>query len=360
MLTKKQLSSLTINAVAVKMLITFPRSIYAVCANSAWISMVCAVAVVFTVFFFTMRLYRQKHNVIGLAYKTGGVPLRMITGISVYAVLGLNFAVVLRTFPEVIRLVLLQKTYVEIITAVFVICIIFGAYCGIEAVARVQRLFLPVAGVVFGIFLIMLIPDMHFGYILPIFGKGTKSILLDSASVMSVFTDLLILNILISDAENTDCVKKAGYKAVFWGGGIAAVIFLVYAMCYSYPASAEFTVPVYQLERLVNLGEFFSRLEAVFQFIWAISVLLYGVLYAAVLAKVWSETFCVHHTKPLIAPSVIALAGVSLIPESLNDMICFETFVSHWIYFPALLIPILIGVTYYMKMFHVKQNPIIY
>lgn len=349
MLTNRQLSSVIINAIVVKMLVTFPRSVFAYCANSAWLAGIYATTVVFGLFCVMNPLYRTKKNVIGLAERVGGKILRIITGIAVFVVFSLNFISVIRVFPEIIRLVLLQKTYVEVIMTVFVIVVIFGASCGIESIARVQQIFLPVAGFVFLAFIIMLVPDLHFGYILPILGNGARSILFDGLSVMSVFVDLLILNILIPKMKETENYQKAGNRAIWAGGACAVLIFLFYGMCYAYPTSAEFIIPVYQLERLINLSDFFSRLEALFQFIWSISIFLYCALYAAVLAEVWGETFKLHHTKPLIAPIVIALVGVALLPESLNDMIRVEAIVNRWLYIPAFVIPIVIGLIFKAK-----------
>ena len=354
MLTNKQLSSIIINAIVVKMLVTFPRNIFVYCANASWITAIYASAVAFGLFFIIQKLYPSKVNVIALADRVGGRGIRIITGIAVFAVLALNFVSVVRVFPAVIRLVLLQKTYVEIIGTVFVLVVIFGASCGIEAIARVQQLFLPVAGVVFGAFLIMLVPDMNFGYLMPVFGNGVKSILAEGLSALSLFTDLLVLNILLSKMRDSDTYRKSGKKAIFIGGACSVLIFFFYGACYSYPASTEFIVPVYQLERLINLSDFFSRLEALFQFIWSISILLYSALYGAVLAEVWRDTFGLKHSKPLIAPIIIGLVGVAVIPQSLNDMIHFEGVINKWLYIPAFAVPILIGLVY--KMFHVKHS----
>ena len=353
MLTNKQLSSVIINAIVVKMLVTFPRNIFVYCANASWLTAIYATAIAFGLFFVIQKLYPAKNNVIALADRVGGRGVRIITGIAVFTVLALNFVSIVRVFPAIIRLVLLQKTYVEIIGTVFVLVVIFGASCGIESIGRVQQLFLPVAGVVFGAFIIMLIPDMNFAYLMPIFGNGLKSIAIDGLSTLSVFTDLLVLNILLPKIKDSETYRKAGKKAILIGGACSVLIFFLYGACYSYPASTEFIVPVYQLERLINLSDFFSRLEALFQFVWSISILLYSALYGAVLAEVWRDTFGLKHSKPLIAPIIIGLVGVAVIPESLNDMLHFEGIINKWLYIPAFVIPLLIGIIY--KMFHVKH-----
>lgn len=355
MLRKKQLTAMTVNAIVVRIIITFPRYVFEICGNSAYMAMIYVSAIALLCFGVTNPLYRTKINVIGMSERLGGKPLRIITGMCVFILLSLNFISVLRIFPEVIRLVLLQKTYTQIIAAVFAVCVVLGASLGLEAAARIHQLFLPIAAAVFAAFIIMLVPDLHFGYILPIFGNGLESIFVKALPTMSVFTDLLMLNILIPEMQESESYKKVGVKAIFYGGGCATLIFLVYGLCYSYPSSSQFIIPIYQLERLINLSDFFSRLEAVFQFVWSLSLLLYSVLYAAVLARVWGETFCLHHTKPIITPVIISLIGISLIPKSLNDMMLFEISVNRWIYIPSLLIPLVIGLLNKAKMFHVKH-----
>lgn len=350
MLTKKQLSSVMINAIILKMIMTFPRNIFMICANSAWMAGIVSTAVALGLFCLIKQLYCAKSNVIDISYKLGGVPLRIITGLAVFLVLSLNFISIMRIFPEIIHLVLLQKTYVEFIDMVFIIAVIFGSWCGIEAIARVHQIFIPIAGIVFAAFIIMLLPDIKGVNLLPIFGNGAVALTKGSLSVMSIFSDLLMLNILIPFAKDPDDWKGAGNKSIIIGGICASLIFLAYGLCYAYPASSEFIVPIYQLERLINLSDFFSRLETVFQFIWSISILLYSALYLAVISETWRESFGLHHVKPLCAPITLTLIGVALIPDSLNDAIFWDGLINRWVYIPAFAIPIIIG-----ALFHVKQ-----
>ncbi len=344
MITRKQLTAMMINAIVVKMLITFPTALFEYCGNAAWLAVIYATAVAYGLFCVIRRVHITKASVIGVAEKIGGLPLKIAVGTAVFLVLSLNILSIIRTFPEIIRLVLLQKTYVEIIGTVFVLAIIFGASCGIEAIARVHEFFLPVAGVVLFAFIIMLLPDFEPKNILPFFGEGIYDILTKGSSCMYVFTDVLALNILIPYTKDLDSYKKSGSRAIIIGGACCFLILLAYGMCYVYPASANFIIPVYQLERLINLSDFFSRLEALFQFIWSISILLYTVMHITVLSKVWKETFNLRHSKPLIAPISIMLVGAAIIPKALDNMIRWERWIAAWIFIPAFLIPVIIGI----------------
>lgn len=355
MITRKQVTSLIINAIIVKMLVTFPRSLFSYCGNAVWLAGIYSTGVAFGIFAIIRKIYVNDANVIGTAEKIGGTAFRIITGTVVFIVLGTNFVSLFRIFPEIIRLVLLQKTYTEIIGFIFILALIFGASCGIVSIARVTEIFLPVAGVIFAAFVLMLFPKTEIDNIFPLFGKGAAAIFVKGLSFMSVFADLLMLNILIPFTKNLDVYRRSGSHAILIGGACAVIIALMYGLCYSYPVSSKFLVPIYQLERLINLGDFFSRLEALFQFVWSICILLYSTLTIAVMAEVWRESFCLSHSKPLIAPITVGLCGFAVLPQSVNSMIAIENCIDSWIYIPAIIIPIIIAIIYKGKMFHVKQ-----
>ena len=353
MLTRKQLNSLFINAFAVKMLLTFHHNIIEVCKNAAWISSIYIVLLALLLFGLTALIYTSDKNVIQLAEKYGGVPLRIITGVFVFAVLFINFFSVIRIFPEAIRLVLLQTSHTEFIGLLLAVCIVLGAYCGVEAIARLQQLFLPLAGLVFTAFIIFLIPTINPDNIFPVLGSGAGSLFIDNIPFLSVFSDILILNLLLPLMEERGDYRRSGIRVMIMGGAIVVMIITAYCLSYAYPVSEGYLMPVYQLERLIKLGSFFSRLEAVFQFIWSISILLYCSFYLYMMAETWKTSFALRAAPPLIPVIAIMLIGAALMPDSLSTMVGWESEINRWIYIPAFALPFIFG--FYDKMFHVKH-----
>ena len=342
-----------INAVTAKMLITFPHNIIVVCKNAAWISSIYIVLLAALLFGLICMVYSSDKNVIELAEKYGGKPLRTFTGLAVFAVLFLNFFSQIRIFPEAIRLVLLQTSYVELIGLLLAVGLVLGAYCGLGAVARLQELFLPIAGIVFALFILFLIPTVTNDNIFPLLGDGAQSLFIDNISFLSVFTDLLLLNLLLPYMENAKDYKRSGFKVIAIGGAVIVIIVTTYCLSYPYPVTEKYLMPVYQLERLIRLGNFFSRLEAVFQFIWSISILLYGSLYIFMMSEVWRSGFGLKQSQPLILPVTAIMIGASVIPDSLAGMVNWETQINKWLYIPAFAIPLIFGIT--DKLFHVKH-----
>lgn len=341
MLQRKKLTGLIINAIVVKMLLTYPRSIVLNSGNAAWIEMLYTFILSVIIFLITAAAYKGRRNVIEIAAQCGGKTLGIITGIIVFIVLGSNMISTVRIFPETIKTILLQDSRVELILLVFAIATIIGAYMGIDSIATVNYLFLPVAGVVMIAFLLLLLPYYQFDNLFPILGNGAKSVFVTGINSMSVFSDIILLNIYLPYMDNYIDYKKSGIKSVLIGGVIAVLITLSYCSAYPYPESKNFIFPVYQLTRIIHLSSFFSRFETFFQFMWSILVLIYAAFYVYSMCYVWQITFKLKSYKPLIVPIVITLFTTALIPNSIMEFISNEKMIYYIVYPFAFLLPLI-------------------
>lgn len=321
MLSNKHFTALIINVLFVKVLLTFPKTVVLNSGNAAWIQVLYNLITALLFFTALMKLYNKKKNIIQIAQINGGKTLKIIAGIITFILLSVNLVPVIRIFPESVNTILLRETNTEIVIILTALAGALGAYIGIDSIGRINRLFLPAAAVVFAAFILMLIPNYRIENITPIFGTGAGKIFLNGFNSLSLFSDLLILNLLIPFAQNLDSVRKYGRYAIITAGGLAVVTTAAYCLTYSYPASKDFIIPVYQMARLVNLSSFFGRFEALFEFIWSIMILLYISLYLYMMCYTLQITFSLKYLRPLILPVTIIIFIISLIPQSLMDTI---------------------------------------
>ncbi|MCC8169024.1 MAG: endospore germination permease [Oscillospiraceae bacterium] len=341
MLQRKKITSLIINAIAVKMLLTYPRNIILNSGNAAWIQILYNFIIAILIFALTAVLYRGKKNIIELADSCGGKSLKIIVGIIVFAILSANLISVARIYPETIKTILLQESSVELIIILFAVIIAIGAYMGIESIATVHYLFLPIAGIVMVSFLLLLIPYYKFDNLFPILGNGAKSIFIDGFNSISVFSDIILLNIFLPYMENYSEFKKSGFRVIIIGGVIAFLITLAYCSVYPYPSSKNFIFPVYQLTRIIHLSSFFSRFETFFEFVWSILIMLYAAFYMYAICYVLQITFNLKFHKPLIVPLTIIIFGAAILPSSFMKFIELEMVIYYIVYPFAFLLPII-------------------
>jgi len=328
---KNELSSVLITLLCMKLFLTYPRRMLSFAGNAAWIVSIYITLIALFVFFITEKIYRTNKSVITIAEEVGGRGLKIITGIITFILLLSNVCITFRIFPESVHMILLQNTPMIAIIIILIIGVALGSRNGIESLARITSFFLPVAAIVMIGFILLLYPHFMFKNILPIFGTGANKIFIDGTQGISMFSDIIALNILLPLAPNRKAAAKAGYKAIIISGIAMTVLLITLGLVYPYPVSNQFQTPVYQLTRLVSIGNFFSRVEAFFEFIWSIAMFLYAGIYITLLCHILKETFGLKYYKPLILPVLTICAGLAYIPDSIIEFI--STYEKYIIYF---------------------------
>lgn len=350
-LEKKELTSTFINLVVAKMFFTYPRFMVINSGNAAWIQMIYITLISFGLFLIINYLNKKSdmENIFDISERIGGKILRIIVGLLIFAVLMVNLAMNIRIFSESIRTVLLPNTPTSMVMLLFVISISVGAYIGIYSICRIHSLFMPVAAIVMLSFLLMLIPDINLNNIFPLAGTGTQNIFIEGLKSISLFGDMMIIYIIMPFCKNKRDIKKSVSYSFLISGIASSVMLLIYILVYPYPISKEFIIPVYQLARIVNIGQYFQRFEAFFEFTWSIAMMLYTSFYLFVISYTFTETFKTKYYKQVIIPIVLLAASIGFIPTN------FVTFLSDGYVFSTILSPILfifpagIGLVYTIK-----------
>lgn len=349
-LDQRQMTYILINVLYVKLLFTFPRGVVSNAGNAAWIEMLYVSLIAFIIFFITTKTYKTvgNMNVIQLAEELGGKVFKGITGILISVTLFLNLARTMRSFPEMVKIVLLPNTPTEVILIVFALVVGIAAFMGLGSIARIHSLYIPIIMVIVAIFLLMLYPDIRVNNVFPILGKGTYNLFVKGLDGLILFSDLIVLNILLPNLKNTTDAKKAGYRSITICGISAILITLIYCMVYPFPSSQIFLVPIYQMTRLVGIGEFFRRFEAFFEFIWSLSIFLYSSLYINVMCKVWKDSFDLQFETPIIF-SMITIT--TILSFGMGDMkeIYSRWYLNLFIMFVTIVLPVIYVYLYKFK-----------
>ena len=343
MIKRKEMTTILINLILAKMVLMFPKMLTGNSANAAYLQALFNTACAFLLFFLVSFIYRGQKNVIELAYMSGGKALRIFVGLLVFVSLMMNYASVIRIFPETIKIVLLQDIRVDVITLVFEIAIGIGAYIGLRAIARINYMLMPIMGGVLVMFLVLLIPHYNYLNLMPVFGNGADKIFINGFNTLSMYSDLLLLNIFLPFYENMGEAKKSGRRAIMISAVFVIIIMLAVCLVFPYPTSDEFMIPLYQLTRMIHLSSFFSRFEAFFEFAWSLMLLTYSAVYIYALSFVWKETFGLKYSRPLIFPIVILSEVIALLPDSLPELIRNEKWENIIVYPVVFLLPFIFG-----------------
>lgn len=340
----RQLTMLASNLLITKMMFTFPRFLFKTSGNAAWMQAIYMSLLAYILFYLSMLFFKKTGNrsILQLAESIGKSPLKILVAIIVSAIIITNISAEVRTFAESVKIILLPKTKIEYIMILFAATVILGAFCGIPALATVNALFFPFFLLFLIVLAVSLVPSYTITNIYPVCGLGLKRIFLDGLKEMYCFSDLIVLNLLLPYFEDTKIIEKSGKRAIIISGITLILICFSYALAYPHPYSSEFLLIPYQLSRMVRAGEYFQRFEALFEFVWTLTELLYSSIYILILCSIFKDTFRLSSEKPLISCTFSGLCLLAFLPDSVVSVLDKSFIFRQYLSPAAFLLPILV------------------
>ena len=355
---QRQLSLLMCNLLITKMTFSFPRYLFKTSGNAAWIQAIYMSLFAGIVFSISVWFYKYCGNksILGLSESIGKKPLKIAVSLIISFIIIIHTTTEMRTFLESAKIILLPKTKIEYMALFFGVTVAIGVFAGLSSLSTINALFFPFCLFFLVVLVIFLFPTYDVNNIFPIFGTGVKDIFVKGLLDIHCFSDLLALNLLLPYIGDIKTAKSCGRSAILISGTALTLICLAYALTYPYPYSTEFLLIPYQLSRMVRAGEYFQRFEALFEFVWTITHLLYSAIYVYILCLVFENTYKLKSAKPLIPCVVALLSLISFIPSSVVELL--DTSYRLKIYSApfALFLPIFIPLWYVIRKNKSKED----
>jgi spore germination protein (amino acid permease) len=315
-----------VNLLCTKIFLNYPRLTVEVGANAGWIFTLYTALLASIGFLIIQKLYKpfEGKDLIDLGEHIAGGLGRIIIGMVIIFSLGYVTVVYLRTFSENMKLVAFNVTPLSFIEFFFLICMIAGAYFGIEAITRIHAIAIPFIVVGFVTLIIGVVNFIDLTNLTPIFGSGLDKIVIDGLPKVSVYSEILVLFLMTPFLKSHKTMKTTG----FWSVGLASLFFLIisftYSTVFSYPTTLEKAIPIFHIARLINLGRFFERVESIYMVIWAVASILFVVVNFYFILFTFQKIFNLKYYKPLIIPFAILIMNLSFFPPNLIKAVSLE------------------------------------
>lgn len=348
---QKQLTLLITNLLCAKMVFAFPRYLFETSGNAAWLQAIYMSLIALILVGLSVATYRftGRKSIIQLSESVGGMPLKIIISLLTALCFSASLCTETRVFTESVKLILLPKTKVEYVMLLFALTVVIGAFAGLNSLGTVNAIFFPFCLIFLGILGISLIQYCRISALMPLWGTGKTRIFADGLSDMSCFSDILALNILLPHCRNIETAKKSARRSILIAGAAITLICLIYGMIYPYPFTSEFLLTVYQLSRMVRAGEYFQRFEALFEFIWTITHLLYSSIYLYLIADVLGDGFKIKDKSAAIPCIAAIICFAASEPNSVAELLEGSKQISQYLAPAAYFLPIIIPLIYAVK-----------
>ncbi|BBH22365.1 germination protein BB [Paenibacillus baekrokdamisoli] len=240
---------------------------------------------------------------------------------SVYFILCAGY--LLRVMGEVIRMFLLEKTPLEVIMIIFLFVATYLTVAGINPIARLVELFLPIIIIILIAFIVFSSQSFELDNMRPVLGDGVMPVLKGTKSSIFTYSGFEVMLVLTAFMKEP---QKAVKSAI---AGISLVVLLyglVIVISFGTISVDELKTviwPTMTVAKDIELpGGFFERFESLFTVLWVISMYTAFVLYQYTSSLGLSQIFRKKH-QTFVYASLPIIYLVAMFPADLNDVFKF-------------------------------------
>ncbi|MBP2016892.1 spore germination protein KB [Symbiobacterium terraclitae] len=183
-------------------------------------------------------------------------------------------AATLRDVVEVTPVAILPATPAWALSVPFLLVTLYGAYSGVEVVARLSYLFALATVMVILLGISTLTGLIHPLRLLPLYERSPLQLLQASWPAMGWFAESWSF---LAVAALVDREERVGRSLVL-GAGLAALMLTAFTALaitvFGHQLVAQFSFPIYSLVQQIAIGEFVERLDVLLFAIWLVGMLV--------------------------------------------------------------------------------------
>lgn len=253
------------------------------------------------------------------------------------------------------------KTPMAPLNILMAIIIVMGVRLGIETIARSAEILIFVFFILFIILSLSITPQINYENIEPFF-QSKPTTILEASFVLIIVSTVNSIALLVIFPAFLKEIKKA--RRNFFVGNIVGgiVIILITFLCIFVLGSsttARQVYPSYALAKVINVGDFLTRIESLMATIWILCLFFKSILYffAAIIGL--SQILNIKDYRPLTYPLGIIIVVLSLLffPDIMEQYKFDAKLAITLSSIVGIVIPILLVAVYMLRKKKLKKDP---
>ncbi|GAA3403659.1 endospore germination permease [Paenibacillus hodogayensis] len=236
-----------------------------------WMTPIVVIGVGYLAVWLAWRLHRLSPD------GTFHTLLENVFGKMVGKTLGLLFIVfqlhilsfVVRDYGEFIVLNFFFKTPVVVVIGMMLALCVWALRAGIEVLARIGQLFVPLITFITILIFALLIPELDPGKVMPLLERGFEPVFKGSLVVGGWFCQLFLMVYLLPNVKDSRTALKWGMWAATGIGAVMLVTNLALLMLLG-ESTSHYVYPVYTAARYIAIADFFEHVESMIMMVWVL------------------------------------------------------------------------------------------
>lgn len=329
MIGHREALTLLVTLMSGQVFLSMPRNMALLGDTAGW--MIVLLAGIFSLigYYFLASLLEKypDQDILQISQSICGKYLGTIVSIIFFIFFLTISSLMLRQFAESFIISILPNTPISIICFFFLFLLVYGTLQGIETLTRVAWFFGPYLLIAFIVTIGFSMPYADLELLLPFLGKGPLPILKYSFFHISLFSNIILLGVIAPKIREQNKVFRTGLYSLILSIVINTVVTAAVLITFNYTSTSKLVFPIFQLTRLITLGEFIQRTEAIFVFLWffTAAILMGGMFYGTVIS--FSHSFGITNYRPLVFAMAVLIFTIGLIPSSMTETVNLDAFI---------------------------------
>lgn len=230
-----------------------------------------------------------------------------------------EFGMAIRVYGDFLVGVFLNKTPLLMVMGSLALASAFAVRAGLEVLARLSNIFVPILIVLWLIIVLLLVPELEVKKMFPIMEDGIMPSLMGSIVPTNWFMIIFHLSSLLPFLINRKLGLKGGLFSLF-GVMLTLVITNLTTLLLFGRITGSFVYPVISASRYISYADFFENLEALVMVLWIGGMFIKLGLYHYVLVLNTAQWLNLSDYKQLALPIglLLTLYGFWVAPNSLE------------------------------------------
>lgn len=306
--------------------LNLPKSILKSCGSSSILNVIYIAILVIIFLFIVFKLFKNFNNsdILDISNYLGGKWLQSVVGTLFIVFFIIVSSTLVRNFCEILKL-----TYFNTLSSTFfIVCFLLVAVItnryGGNTVIKCNLIVFPLSLISLLVTFFCTAPRFVPERIFPIFGYGINETFFSGITNIFSFCGISYIYFLKPLLKNQKQFNKIGYIGI----GISAVYLLlsIGSLLLSLPDVLVINElsPMYLLVRAAESGRFFQRPDAIFIFIWTLSLMAYLSTIIFIITLIFKKISKTENVKPMIYCFASLIFVVAQIPANMSEIRFFE------------------------------------
>ncbi|MDG5786806.1 endospore germination permease [Evansella sp. AB-P1] len=219
--------------------------------------------------------------------------------------------VIVREYADFIVGIFMLQTPVLVVITGMVLVSAFAVRGGLEVIARSSEFFVPIVVFILFFIIVLLVPELDFLKMLPIFEDGITPSIKGAASIQAWYSEFFIIAFFLPFLSDREKAMKWSLLSLVMIAITLVLTNLATFMLYGM-LTEELSYPLISATRYVSIADFFENIESIVMALWVAGafIKITAFYYAFVLGT--AQLFKLSSYRPIVFP-----LGIMLIVSSI-------------------------------------------